>query len=143
MNVFEELALQHLTVDPYEFPHPQFNLGKGWSCPDFVSLHIKEKIVRVVEVSIAYKLGNLIRKVNDCDNQWLDKLKTHFAGGSIVDSKWDYRIRIYIRCNSDFRQSKIDQQVEGKLEVVYFEEIRFPWEEGFWRESLIHRYVSK
>ena len=128
MEIFEELAMQHLTLDPYEFPHPQFSIGKGWSCPDFVSLNVKQMVVRVIEVSTAYDLSNLTGKVNSCENQWFSRLRQHFMDGSIVGGDWDYRIRIYIRRDSNFQQAKIDQQVAGKLEVVFFEGIGFPWQ---------------
>ena len=51
------------------FLHPQFDINKGHSCPDFVVLNIKEREVWVVEVSTVYDCKSLAAKVRDKDHQ--------------------------------------------------------------------------
>ena len=86
MDIFEELAMRHLCRDGFEFLNPQFEIADGWACPDFVSLNVIKKIVRVIEVSVAYDVGNLVAKVNDCEGRWFRHLRTHFASGTVASS---------------------------------------------------------
>jgi hypothetical protein len=40
------------------------DIGKGWSCPDFVKLDFKERAVSVVEVSVAWDVTRLAKKIS-------------------------------------------------------------------------------
>ena len=70
-HIFEQMVLGYLTKDPYVFVSPQYDIGKGWSCPDFVKLDFKEREVSVVEVSVAWDVTRLAKKVRDAKTQWL------------------------------------------------------------------------
>jgi hypothetical protein len=67
MDIYEEAVLEYLTHEGKMFVCPQLRLeGEGIKVnPDFVALNFEDNPVQVeiVEVSEAYKLGNLVKKL--------------------------------------------------------------------------------
>ena len=82
----------------------------------------------MIEVSVAYDVGNLVAKVNDCEGRWFRHLRTHFASGTVVGADWNYRVTIYIRSNSNFNPAKLDKTVSDSVDVMFFEDIGYPWQ---------------
>jgi hypothetical protein len=67
-RVYEELVAEFFTRDPYVFINEQYSIkdsaGREWSCPDFVALNFRDRIVSVVEVNTAYKAEGLLEMVS-------------------------------------------------------------------------------
>ena len=43
MDQYEQAVISCLTANGETFVAPQFDLGKGWSCPDFVAIDALQK----------------------------------------------------------------------------------------------------
>ncbi len=125
MDIFEELAMWHLTHNGDVFVCPQFSIDGGWSYPDFVALHPKERIVSVVEVSAAYSPKGLFNKVRNRNHQWMDKLKQQLLQMGIIDDSWNkFRVVLYVR--KDARE-KLGGNFGDDVDTYTLEEIAFPW----------------
>lgn len=125
MDMFEELVMWHLTHNADAFICPQFPIDGGWSCPDFVVLHPKERIVSVVEVSAASSPKGLFDKVRKREHQWMDKLKQQLLQMQIVDDSWNtFRVILYVRRDA---AKKLKEDFGDDVEVRTLEEIAFPW----------------
>jgi hypothetical protein len=61
------LVLRYLVRDPYVFVSSQYSIkdgaGREWSCPDFVALDFRRRLVSIVEVNTAYTRDRLWKKV--------------------------------------------------------------------------------
>lgn len=101
MNPVEQLVLEYLCRAPFVFANPQYSirnqLGQEWSCPDFVTLNFREKIVSVVEVSVAAAEGTLLKRLSEYETRWLQPLKAQLARDSMVTNNWSYRLEIFAR----------------------------------------------
>jgi len=131
MELFEALALWHLTKNGTEnvFVCPQFSIAPNqWSCPDFVALNLKEKIVSVVEVSTASFPRGLLNKVTRRDHYWLANLKDQLSANGIIDSSWKrFQVVLYLR---EGAAKEFDKRFPGRNDVVIhsFEKMGHPWE---------------
>ena len=127
MEMFEELVMYRLTKDGDVFVSPQYDLGNGWSCPDFVALNFQERTASVVEVTAAYRPGNLAKKVAGREKQRFAKLRAQFEQNSIVDASWTYRVEVFVRreAASHFKQ-EFGTQTDVGIHVL--EDIGFPWQ---------------
>lgn len=77
MNIPEEAILEYLTHDGDAFVCPQFRAPGG--NPDLVGLHFTKHQVELVEVSTAYKLGNLRGKLEG--TAWVDAVMQKLKKG--------------------------------------------------------------
>jgi hypothetical protein len=131
MDIFEELAMGHLTHNGTVFVCPQFQIqtikGSVWSVPDFIALDFGKRTVLIVEVSAAGWPRGLFDRVKKRDYQWLEKLKEQLRQTGIIDGSWsNFRVVLYVRESAaeKFRQEfKATQEVE----IRKLEEIAFPW----------------
>jgi hypothetical protein len=93
--------MQYFVRDPLVFVSPQYSIrdasGKVWSCPDFVALNFRERIVSVVEVTTGYIADRLAEKVRDCQGYWLGPLKALLEKAKVVDATWQYRVDVFVR----------------------------------------------
>jgi hypothetical protein len=102
MDLYEDLVLQYLTKDAHIFVNPQYSI-KGdknaeWSCPDFIALNFREKVVSIVEVSSAYNPKGLMDKVRDRDKQWIVRLKDQLQRNRVIDESWkEPKVEVFIR----------------------------------------------
>src|SRR3990167_5250744 len=76
---------------------PQYDIGKGWSRPDFVAVRPPKKQIYVVEVSAAGNLTDLVEKVRAREKQWLSQLRPHLEHLNLAAPDWSYRILTFIR----------------------------------------------
>jgi hypothetical protein len=128
MELFEEIVMWHLTRSGRVFLCPQYSVGGGWACPDFVALNYAKKTVQVVEVSAANWPGGLLRRVLDRENQWFAKLRTELQEKGIIDGSWKtFEVVLYLRRSA---AQKFRDRIAGAEGVVIhiFEDIGFPWE---------------
>jgi len=68
---FEAVVMHYLAAQGL-FLSPQFIIRDGageWSCPDFVALDFSRHQVQVVEVTTAYDVSGLIKKIQDKEKQ--------------------------------------------------------------------------
>lgn len=127
MEFFEELAMWHLTHNGDVFVCPQFSIGGGWSCPDFVALDFKHKTVSVVEVSAASSPGGLLQKTKDRHNQWLGPLKQQMHQLQALDTLWEkFNVVLYIR---EAAAPKFRKEIGSAddVEIRTLDEIDLPW----------------
>jgi hypothetical protein len=119
----------HLTLNGTVnvFVCPQFSIAGGHSCPDFIALDFTNKIVSVVEVSVASEPNGLLKKVLDREKQWLSKLKGQLLKGKVIDDSWErFQVVLYIRKRAceKFRK-KLGEP--GEVILCPLEDIVSPW----------------
>lgn len=97
MDQYEQAVMSCLTANGETFVAGQFDLGNGWSCPDFVAIRPSKKKVYVVEVTASGNPVRLAEKVNNRDNHWLRKLREHLEERRVVASDWSYGVLVFLR----------------------------------------------
>ena len=137
MDLYEHLVLQYLTKDAHVFVSPQYPIrddtGGEWSCPDFVALNFRDKIVSVVEVSSASDPQSLRARVASRDVQWINRLREQLERNRVVDASWKYYVRVFIRRDAE---RKFRAAIGGGNDVVIhiLEDLGAPWT---WRRSYL------
>jgi hypothetical protein len=127
MDMFEELVMWHITHNGRVFVCPQFSIDGGSSCPDFIALDLKNKVVSVVEVTAAYWPGGLFNKVKQRQQQWMLPLKEQLLRAGIINDSWEkFRVVLYIR-RAAFEKFRGEFESEKDVEIVKLEDIAFPW----------------
>jgi hypothetical protein len=129
MDLFEELVLWHLTRNGEEgmFVCPQYQIDGG-ACPDFVTISPSERTVSVVEVSAAYSVGGLMKKVADRESRWFGKLRKQLLERRVIDDSWKtFQVVLYVR---DDVAPMCEEQFAGASDVSIrsLGKIGFPWE---------------
>jgi len=97
MDQYEQAVISCLTANGETFVAPQFDIGRGWSCPDFVAIRPPQRKVYVVEVTASGNPIGLAKKVNDRDNHWFNKLQKHLEERNIAGPDWSYEVLVFIR----------------------------------------------
>ena len=139
MDVYDEMVMSYLVRHGNVFVSPQFDMktadGKPWSCPDFVALDLANKLVSVVEVSTASNISGLAERVNDRQNQWIDKLKDQLIRERLVDETWkDYQVQVFVRQDQkDWFEKRIKDRNHVNVHTV--EEVCFGWRPECGKES--------
>jgi len=133
MDLFEELVMNYLTkFDDFIFIHHQYPIKVGshsnnWIWPDFVVLNFKKKRVGVVEVSTAFNIDNLVKKVNDRDKNYITKIKEQLKLYNVINDSWeDFTVEVFIRADRkrDFLKKLNDR---NGVNVTELEEVVSPW----------------
>ena len=135
MDIYEELVMQYIVGQgPHIFVSPQYSIkaDKGeWSCPDFVALDFRRKVVSVVEVSSGSDISGLISKTKDRENQWFTRLRNQLVANSAVNDAWRFRIEAFVRSDAFDAFSRAfsgsDDVFVHKLEDIAF---RWNWKNG-------------
>ena len=135
MDLYEDLILQYLTKDAHVFLNPQYSIegepGTEWSCPDFVALDFQKKCVLIVEVSSACRPESLLKRVENRDHQWIQKLTNQLRRNGVVDESWNYRVELFIRREAEAKFRKLLQEAPG-IVIHVLEDLKPPWE---WKRS--------
>jgi Holliday junction resolvase-like predicted endonuclease len=97
MDLYEEAVMYCLVANGETFVAPQFEIGKGWSCPDFVAIRPSKRKVYVVEVTAAGGVGGLVEKVHARQSQWISRLRKHLEEIGVVGSDWSYSVLVFVR----------------------------------------------
>lgn len=97
MDRHEEAVMYCLTANGETFLASQPDIGKGWSCPDFVAIRPPKKKVYVVEVTASGNPAALIEKLNGREKQWLRPLREHLEKVGIADASWSYSVLAFVR----------------------------------------------
>lgn len=125
---FESLVMNYLTAQGL-FLSPQFSVRDGdgeWSCPDFVALDFRVHEIQVVEVTTAYKVAGLVKKIQNREEQWFRRLRPQLVALGIPVSGWRNVVRIFVRRDRcDYMNSKFASAADVKVEVL--EDIAFAW----------------
>jgi hypothetical protein len=138
MDLYEDLILQYLTKDAHVFVNPQYSIqgdpGTEWSCPDFVALDFRKKLVLIVEVSSAANPKSLRERVKNREGQWIEKLRSQLRRNGVVDDTWNYRVELFIRDHAakQFRKD-LEEDTPG-IAIHLLEELGPPW---VWRRSYV------
>lgn len=140
MELFEDFVLAYLTRDKHVFVNPQYSIldeatGGEWSCPDFLVLNFKKKRASVVEVSTGYDLEDLVKKVNDREVHWFDKLRKQLIRNEVIgnESTWSFDVQVFIRKERvDFFGRKIN--LHDRVKVMSLEDLGFPWSKSWQAE---------
>jgi hypothetical protein len=138
MDLYEHLILQYLTKDAHVFVSPQYSIrgdtGGEWSCPDFVALNFRDKVVSIVEVSSASNPQSLRARVASRDVQWINRLREQLERNRVVDASWNkYHVEVFIRRDAEL---KFRAAIGGGNDVVIhiLEDLGAPWT---WRRSYL------
>jgi hypothetical protein len=138
MDLYEHLVLQYLTKDAHVFVGPQYSIrgdtGGEWSCPDFVALNFRDKIVLVVEVSSASDPQSLRARVASRDIQWINRLREQLERNRVVDASWNkYHVEVFIRRDAE-RKFREAIGAANNVVIHILEDLGAPWT---WRRSYL------
>ena len=97
MDIYEEMVMTFLVANKETFIVPQYPIGQGWSYPDFLAIRPAKKHAYIVEVSSAWNLETLLKKVRSRDTQWLTNLANQLKSLCITEETWVYRVLIFVR----------------------------------------------
>jgi Holliday junction resolvase-like predicted endonuclease len=100
MDIYEEAVLNYITSSNNRFVNPQFNIEWdeinkiGGSLPDFVVLDFEKKTIYIVEVTKAYDIKNLLLKVEQRRERWIEPIKK-----SLNDffENWEFHVTLFLR----------------------------------------------
>lgn len=125
---FESLVMQYLASQGL-FLSPQFSIrdnGQEWSCPDFVALDFRKQEIQVVEVTAASNISDLIKKIQNREEQWFRRLKPQLVALDIPVAEWQNIVRVFVRQDCyDHIKSKVENMPDVIVEVI--EDIAFSW----------------
>jgi hypothetical protein len=129
VDLYEEHVLQYLTMSrPEVFVSPQYEIGKNWSCPDFVALDFGRKVVSVVEVSVDANAGQLRQKIEAREKQWFSRLRAHLLQAGVTGNNWQYHLEVFVRDNV---HKKFEKKFRGQPDITIHslekEDIPFSW----------------
>ena len=137
MDDYENIVMSYLAAQGF-FLSPQYSIlsdGHEWNCADFVGLDFSNKEINIIEVSGAYNLSGLVKKVNN--REWITKLKTQLKQKNIADSldkSWRYVIRVFIRKDREaYFKENVDNK-DGSVKIEILENIPYPWSENYYRK---------
>ena len=125
--LYEAFVLAYLTRGGNRFCTPQYGIktedGKeDWRCPDFVALDFEKRQIILAEVTSAWNIGTMAKKVVEMQNQGVPKLRQQMADkiqAAIPElSKWETKIQLFVR---EDRKPDLEKQLEGKLDKKAFE----------------------
>jgi hypothetical protein len=135
MDFLEEFVMLNLCARyPGElFFCPQFEIGQGWSCPDFLVLYPKEKQIWLVEVTGAASATTLASEVRDREKQWLVPLREQLSTRVPMAVGWDIGVKLFIRKDAE-PMFKRAGPLPKDVELFVLEELGFAWEA--WRHKL-------
>lgn len=99
-----------------------------------MTLDFQAKRVSIVEVSAAYNIHDLARKVANSEHQWFEKLRPQLQRGPIVPKDWTYGIEVFIRKD---RHKEFANQISGTagVKVTPLESLTVPWQWNWEREE--------
>jgi hypothetical protein len=136
---FELAVMQYICTDLSTFVIPQFRIEepKWFSCPDFLALNPKTKVIYLVEVTTAANPRGLATKVirmfqpgNDI-GFLRDQLRKHYPAQGLEE--WPVKVAAFVR--RDARDGFDRLLTEGLPEekrkdvtVLVLEKCVFPWE---------------
>lgn len=122
-----ELAvMEFLTANGTTFICPQYPVGGGWSCPDFVAIRPAKKECLVVEVSTGWDLSGLAKKVQNREHQWLNLLRAHLAKTGVCDKDWSFNVLVFIRSERiEWFRNRIGQSSD--VHIFEIEQTLTPW----------------
>lgn len=83
MNRYEEVALEYITANPYNYVNIHLAIpgenGHADNVPDIVVHNIKSNDFVVVEITSSYDIGKLLNKVMDRYNTWYNPIKKMYS----------------------------------------------------------------
>lgn len=128
----EQDISQFLTIDGQVFIAAEYKIAfekrynEGESCPDFVALDFRRKDVVVVEVSSAWDLNSLLRRVEEREARWFRPLRRALRKRGIINDKWKMRVLAFIR---ESRMERANSKFTNEADVTFFEieKASFPW----------------
>lgn len=128
MDRFEEAVMYCLSANGETFVAPQFAIGGGWSCPDFVAIRPPRKIVYVAEVTVSGYPTSLIQKINDRENQWLSRLREQLLDRKVIETEWFFRVLAFVRSDQlNWFKGRISEPA-ADVTVLAIEDAISSWE---------------
>jgi hypothetical protein len=125
---FEALVMHYLTAQGL-FLAPQFSVSDHvgeWSCPDFVALDFRQHEIQVVEVTTAYDISGLIKKIYHRDTQWFGRLTPQLISLGVPVSGWKNIVRAFVRKDRyEHMAAKLSSNPDVRIEAL--EDIAFSW----------------
>jgi hypothetical protein len=141
MERHEEAVLDYICADQSRFVHTQFNFtwdknkGEGGSCPDFVVIDYQDRVIYVVEVTIASNVNKLIQKMMDREKLWIEPLKKHLNEiNNNGFSDWEYHVTAFVR---EINIPKFKKEIKdaSDISVIGIESISFLYQPDLWESK--------
>jgi hypothetical protein len=83
MNRYEEVALEYITANPYNYVNTHLAIpgknGHANNVPDIVVHNIKSNDFFVIEITSSYDIGKLLNKVMDRHSTWYNPIKKMYS----------------------------------------------------------------
>ncbi len=129
MDLFTELAMNHICRDPNEFINPRFNFGGPGGGTVFLSINAKIKHICVVAADTSADGETLAGQINDYQNYWLDPLKETKQLQGYFEEGYHFHIKAYLREEvADHFRDQLTIHPKDIVQIRSFEEIGYPWE---------------
>lgn len=127
MDIYEQSVMHCLVANGETFVSPQFNIGLGWSYPDFVGVRPPQKKVYIVEVSASGDLAGLVEKVLVRETQWISPLRNQLETTRVVGADWSYSVLLFVRCD---QKTGLKSRLANEVGVtqLYLEDAIAHWE---------------
>jgi hypothetical protein len=117
---------------------PGYNVGNGWSCPDFVALDFDKHEVVVVEVTTASNIATLLERVKNRDSQWFSPLRSQLVEMDAALKNWEMRFLGFVRQECLKRARDTFADVPG-VTFAAVEDTTFSWKYWERREGGLPR----
>ena len=129
MNRYEEVALEYITANPYNYVNTHLAIpgknGHANNVPDIVVHNIKTNDFFVVEITSAYNISKLLNKVKDRDTIWYFPIKKMY---SKTYSDVDIFTVLFIRGDILEKTEKFLKQNDiTDVKLITLEESCFGW----------------
>ena len=132
MDRHEEAVMACITANGETFVAHEFELGGGWSRPDFIAIRPPKRQVYIVEVTVSGNPTKLIERVNNREAHWLAPLRPRLEELHIVDATWSYSVLLFVRRDQiDWVKQKIND-LTG-VRVLCLDDASADWE---WRDEV-------
>jgi len=103
MDRFEEAVLEYISANPDCLLKSHFKIEYdkekkiGGSLPDFVVVNFKEKCVYIIEVTTAWNIRPVMKKVDERETRWFEPIKQSEISWAKMVSNWNFRVCLFLR----------------------------------------------
>lgn len=130
MNRYEEVALEYITANPYNYVNTHLAIpgknGHAQNVPDIVVHNIKDNNFYVVEVTSAYDISKLLNKVVDREKNWYTPIQERMY--KKIFPNLNISTVLFIRADILEKTEKFLQKNDiNDVKLITLEESSFGW----------------
>ena len=141
MDRFEEAVLEYVSANPdcllkshFKIPYDK-EKKIGGSLPDFVVVNFKEKCVYIIEVTTAWNIRSVMKKVDARKTRWFEPIKQSEVSWAKMVSNWNFRVCLFLREDAVGRAKTILAEGDDKTDNVSIkslDSVLLPWKDWNW-----------